>query len=468
VSVEARAPKFVMPSVYRSKDDPCLRCKVGYRIRNGKRVRVEFRLSEDALIANKKALLLAEKWLKEEQRHYRMQLSFKQVFGERPEDLPVWTGMPEIEAAAREEYFAMPPEDLPGDEPTTPFVQSISVKQATTEVLQRLLKKALRDSKALATYQWYETQFRLGFVPRAINPDLLLDALGLSATESYCDFWCDLKARAAESVTGTFGWRSAKNRLDALGYLLRQLKGRGNGFVYPEGVDRLLAEEKATIAGALTAIQKYDPDRVNAILAKGGDRLRLFVYCALNFGMYQADIGQQIFRQHTEEKGGMIEIAGERHLQWIRHKLLHRQRAMMRVNDEDKPVLLTHYVWPETGKLLNQFAVPTENQYNLWLLNENGLPLWRQEPDHKRALDCISTAYYRIVKMANVSQPFDQYRKFGSTACESLGSIEVQEMYRGERRQGSSRVYVLQDFAGKLTPFLKKWGEQLRADGILY
>lgn len=141
----------------------------------------------------------------------------------------------------------------------------------------------------------------------------------------------------------------------------------------------------------------------------------------------------------------------------------------MREGEREKPVLLTYYVWPETLKLLEAHAAPEQNPWNLWRLNEDGMPLWRQEPHHKRPLDNISTAYYRAAAAeAGVRLPFKEMRKFGATQCESMGTIEVQQMYRGERRSGPSRVYVLADFVGKLTPFLKAWAERLRADGVLY
>lgn len=464
-----RTPKFKMPSVYRPKNENCFRCKVGYYVaKNGKRERREFRLGDDELLAHKQALSLAEKWLKEEQRHRQVQATFAEVFPTELVTLPVWTGTPEAEAAARDEYLSTAPEDLPGDENVTALAETISVQMASQTCLERLLGRAKRDAKAFATYRWYEREFRLGLVPGAIDPRLSVNALKLKHVETYCEYWCDLASRAADTEDKEFGWRSAWNRLDAFAFLLRDLRGRDTGFGYPERADEVFKEAKATVAGSLTAIQAYDPETMKAVLRKSDDRLRTCIYCALNFGMYQSDIGQQLRRRHTPEDGGLIDLGGEAYLQWHRHKLKRRQRALMRQDDREKPVLLTHFVWPETLKLLNAHAAPEANPLNLWLLNSNGLPLWRHEPHHKRPVDNISTAHYRAVADAEVRLPFDQIRKFGATACESMASVEVQQMYRGERRAGSSRVYVLQDFVGKLTPFLRTWAERLRADGVLY
>jgi len=57
-------------------------------------------------LAYEKALALAKRWLREEERHRRMTLKFGQS-PHRP-SLPIWTGMPEIEEQAREEYLATP------------------------------------------------------------------------------------------------------------------------------------------------------------------------------------------------------------------------------------------------------------------------------------------------------------------------------------------------------------------------
>ena len=268
-------------------------------------------------------------------------------------------------------------------------------------------KKPDRDAKAYATHRWYEREFHLGLVVGAIDPTMPVSGITLATVDAFCEFWTDLKARAAENLRERFGWRSAWNRMDAFGCLLRDLRGRANGFVYPERATTAFEESKATVAGPMMAIQTYDAARLKKILVKGDDRLRLYVYCALNFGMYQSDIGQQVSRRHSEEHGRLIEIGGETYLQWHRHKLRRRQRAQMRQDDRERPVLLTHYVWPETRKLLDLHAAPLDNARNLWLLNGSQQPLWRQEAHHKRPVDNVSTAYYRAARTAEVRLPFD-------------------------------------------------------------
>ncbi|MBC7782526.1 MAG: hypothetical protein H7144_01695 [Burkholderiales bacterium] len=77
--------------------------------------------------------------------------------------------------------------------------------------------------------------------------------------------------------------------------------------------------------------------------------------------MYQSDIGQQIRRRYDPQVGGLIEIEGKMFLQWDRFKLKRRQRNTKRELGQEQPVMLTHYVWPETMTLLNQFAADADN-----------------------------------------------------------------------------------------------------------
>ncbi len=126
-----RSPKFKMPAVYRPKKENVFRCKIGFVNTPSVHACREFRLGDDELAANKKAFALAEAWYREELRHEKSLQVFKEVFPDDPPTLPVWTGMPEVEARFREDYLATPPDDLPGDEHEV-FVQpAMSVKAAS-------------------------------------------------------------------------------------------------------------------------------------------------------------------------------------------------------------------------------------------------------------------------------------------------------------------------------------------------
>lgn len=212
-----RDPKFKMPSIYRPKNENCFRCKAGYYLTKfGRRERREFRLGDDERVAHKKALALAEAWLKVEQRHLWNRTSFKEVFPDEAASLPVWTGMSQVEEDGRDEYLATPPQDLPGDEEDAPLLShplpAVSLKEAAQSLLGRLRNKAGPDAKAMATYRWYEREFALGLVDEAFAPkppegqadehrvvpavtNFPVTQLTLTHVEHYCEYWCDLSTR---------------------------------------------------------------------------------------------------------------------------------------------------------------------------------------------------------------------------------------------------------------------------------
>ncbi|MBC7782527.1 MAG: hypothetical protein H7144_01700 [Burkholderiales bacterium] len=249
MSTAVRTAKFKMPSIYRPKDENVLRCKIGYSLdRNGNRRRKEFRLGVDPVAAHQKALSLSAKWLKIEQRHWSSQSQFLEMFPEEPKRQPVWTDILEREAEPLELYHATPPEDLPGDEMLLSFTPAMSLRQASTEMLERISGKVARDAKSPGTYLWYEQHLRLGLVSPAIDPDLSVTAIRVAHVEQFCAYWTDIKARASERKE--FGWRSARHRLNAFDRLLRDLKGRVDGFVYPDAAERVIKEAKETVAGS--------------------------------------------------------------------------------------------------------------------------------------------------------------------------------------------------------------------------
>jgi hypothetical protein len=350
-------------------------------------------------------------WMKEEMRHWKWQKEFKDVFPDESKVLPVWTGKPEIEAEARMEYLSIPPENVPDDldgaaRDVFETKKGDTIKQCYEALLKRHLRKADRDQKARTTYRWYAREFRLGFVPEAIDVEKEACTFALKPVEDFCDYWVDLVKRSAESTKGKFGWRSAWNRIDALNALLHDMEGHVPGYQYPRGAARVIAEAKQTVGGNMTAIWKYDPELLRSVVAAGDNRHRMFCYLFLNFGMYPADVGQQIHRLFEPEFGGFTMIEGERYLQWWRHKLLRRRRQMVRDSKgKEIPVLLTHYVWPELWDLLERFAAEEDNPHNKWLLNDHGLPLWRHPPHAKNRIDNISTAYYRVLREANHHRP---------------------------------------------------------------
>jgi hypothetical protein len=136
-------------------------------------------------------------WLREEERHKRIQEMDRDIFPNDPPSLPIWTGLPEVEARGREEYLATPPEDLPDDEIVAVVgMSSLSIEQASRDLLERVRQKARRDAKSFRTFRWYEEQFRLGLVAPAINLRMRVTDIRIAHIEKFCEHWCNLTARA--------------------------------------------------------------------------------------------------------------------------------------------------------------------------------------------------------------------------------------------------------------------------------
>jgi hypothetical protein len=189
VRVRPFACTEVSNAVYLPKGEKVYRCKVGYfRNKNGQRKRIEFRLSNDPVIAHRKAISLEEKWLKEEIRHRRTVTDFQEVFNEPDESLPVWTGMPDAERLLREAYLTTPPHDLDDEASASEVAPGKTLAFWAEDVISRLRGKAERDQKAPRTFRRYEEQFKLGLVCPPINSSLDPRKLTLSHIETYCAF----------------------------------------------------------------------------------------------------------------------------------------------------------------------------------------------------------------------------------------------------------------------------------------
>ena len=150
-----------MPAVYRPKNENVYRCKVGYHHNaQGQRKRREFRLSDDPVIAHKLAINLEEKWMKEEARHWKMQVVDREGLHESDDTLPVWTGRSEIEQAGYNDYIATPPDVCPGDDdaqvPPEILTPTKTLAGCAADVLAKLKEKMERDQRSPRTYGWYE------------------------------------------------------------------------------------------------------------------------------------------------------------------------------------------------------------------------------------------------------------------------------------------------------------------------
>ena len=139
---KSSTPKFRMPTIYLPKNESVFRCKVGYALaKSGQRVRREFRLGKDELTATKKAIVLAERWLNFERRYQKTSDQIAEMLPDEPQTLPVWpadAGLDDLlaEEASVEQYLAITPEDLPGDELPVSVRSPFTIQNAATQFLE--------------------------------------------------------------------------------------------------------------------------------------------------------------------------------------------------------------------------------------------------------------------------------------------------------------------------------------------
>ncbi len=199
---------------------------------------------------------------------------------------------------------------------------------------------------------------------------------------------------------------------------------------------------------------------IKAILADAPERVKLYIYLALNCGYYQADIGRLKLAEIVDHQGDKC--------------IIRRREKTSHQND----FLACRSLWPETWKLLKENLATENSQQNpegLALLNEDGGPLYRTFADRAR-VDNIDSAWWRSIQATNekrekenlepVSFQFKQFRKLGATAMDRLGGETAQRLYRAAALEDSDKFYVRGDFA-TLTTALKKWRKVLKADEVL-
>jgi hypothetical protein len=103
------------------------------------------------------------------------------------------------------------------------------------------------------------------------------------------------------------------------------------------------------------------------------------------------------------------------------------------------------------------------NQWDLALLNDVNKPLYRTD-DGK--YDAVSHAFNRLKEKSGSTLTLKQFRKIGASAMERLGGQQPRRLYKAGTIDSGDKVYVV-EARQNLTPVLDKWGDELRADGIL-
>lgn len=122
----------------------------------------------------------------------------------------------------------------------------------------------------------------------------------------------------------------------------------------PRNVDSLAVAEQ------VAEIEVFEPAEIAALLAAAPERTKLFVLLMLNCGMYAGDIAD-LRHSEVDLKAGTIE------------------RKRTKVKKMKSPPVVRYTLWPETLRLLKQFATPEPKKEGkpttLVLLNEDGRPL---------------------------------------------------------------------------------------------
>jgi integrase len=312
-----------------------------------------------------------------------------------------------------------------------------------------------------STFQNAARMLRLGLdLRKADEPEQkVLDPNAMLESLSRDDLIAFKRAWLAKVSSGKIAKRTAANYCKAVQFFLAWCYTREGIFSRKvadlDTVFRFTDVNPINIADFATV-----KDDLKAILAAAPDRIKLYVYLALNCGAYQVDIGNL--------KLSEIQTRGKDHF------IVHRRNKTSHQND----FASQHWLWPESWHLLSRYLAPsdpTKNPDGLALLNESGQPLYRGSADHAK-LDNITSAYWRVVqginaeraieKLSPISLPFKQFRKLGATAMNNIGDETVQKLYRAASFDGSDRFYVRGDFT-VLTAALKEWRKQLKAEEVL-
>jgi integrase len=145
--------------------------------------------------------------------------------------------------------------------------------------------------------------------------------------------WMESKTALIEALGSR---KSAKNYLDGLRHALTWF------YDSPYGADRERIGGFKGIFRMTKVTSKrivvYSADDLKRLLKHADDKIRLFVYLALNMGMYQADIAKLM--------AGEVNL-GEGYMLWDRAK------------EPENPFQLMHVMWPETRRLVEKFWKPT-------------------------------------------------------------------------------------------------------------
>lgn len=191
-------------------------------------------------------------------------------------------------------------------------------------------------------------------------------------------------------------------------------------------------------------IQKFDAERCRLLLSRATERCRLFILIGLNTGMNQIDI--------ADLRHGQIQQVGD---DWF----IVRKRCKTSHQNEFET---RHLLWPEAVELIRKHQT-SGGPNDFVFKNVHGRPLVHGKTDNIR--DSLMEARRRS-GVKEIS--FKQLRKFGVTAIKRISrNSDTARQYAAHVIPGSLAHYDLDDFFDPLTEALKKWREELLANGVI-
>lgn len=277
-----------------------------------------------------------------------------------------------------------------------------------------------------------------------VDAKSLINSLGHAEIET----WKDAIFRRVNGKADGITRRTAVNYCRAIKGMLDWSHRRADvPYRHPEDVADLFSFSKFTTVN----VAAYDAKQLKGILKLATDRERLYVYLGLNCGYYPSDIGNIQADEIIATEDG-------------RHAIVRRRDKTSHQNEFEG----MHVLWDETYNLLAR-EMAQRNIYGLALLNEVGKPLYRHDEDGK--YNGIGHAHGRLLAKATkqgvAPLSFKQLRKIGTSAMERLGGQQARRLYKAGTIDSGDKVYIREAWEN-LTPHLSAWGEQLRADGVLY
>jgi integrase len=142
-----------------------------------------------------------------------------------------------------------------------------------------------------------------------------------------------------------------------------------------------------------------------------------------------------------------------------------RKRSKTRSRSKSVP-LVDYVLWQPTFDLLKQFR---SKDKHLVLINENGLPLWRESEDEDSSFcrhNNIKTAYFHLLQQLKLTKeqqkPFKTFRKTGASMLDNSVHGRFSEHYLGETPRSIANKHYIHKNGIEFDAAIQWLGQQLR------